>query len=189
MVGLVAQLADNLVPQLGRATALGVPWLVAAFAVGALQRGRALGALAGAIALVAGTVVYYVLRVFDWGTLDATVPIAIGWCLAAGSGGALFGLAGAAWRGGDARWRAGGAALVGGALIGEALLLSTLWDGRGAEAVLGAELAAGAVLACALTGRRTLVVALGLTAVVAAAVFLGEQGVRDALRGTGWNGA
>jgi hypothetical protein len=189
VVGFVAQLSDNVVPQLSRATALGVPWLIAAFGVGALQRERALGALAGATALVSGTIVYYILRILGWGTLDATVPIAVGWCLAAAGGGALFGLAGAAWRGGGTRVRAAAAALAAGALIGEALLLTTLWNGEGARMLLGAELLAGAALPFALVRRRMLVVALGLTAIVAAAVFLGEQGVRDALRETGWNGA
>lgn len=44
-------------------------------------------------------------------------------------------------------------------------------------------------LAFVLARRRGLVVALGLTLLLAVAVFVGEQGVRDALRGTGWNGA
>jgi hypothetical protein len=189
LIGLVAQLSDNLVSELHRVTSLGVPWLVAAFGVGALWRDRGLGALAGATALVTGTVVYYVLRVLGWGTLDPTIPIAIGWCLAAAGGGALFGAAGAAWRGGDARMRAGGAALVGGALIGEALLLSTLWSGAGARLALGFELMLGALLPFALARRRMVVAALGLALVVAVVVFVGEQGVRDALRETGWNGA
>jgi Family of unknown function (DUF6518) len=188
VLGFVAQLSDNLVPQLHRATSLGVPWLVAAFAVGALWRDRAVGARAGATALVTGTVVYYILRILGWGTLDATLPIAVGWCLAAAGGGALFGAAGAAWRGGDARMRAGAAALVGGALIGEAVLLSTLWSGEGARLVLGAELVAGALLPFALA-RRAVVAALALAVVVAVVVFVGEHGVREALRGTGWNGA
>jgi hypothetical protein len=189
LVGFAAQVSDNVVPELSKATALGVPWLVAAFAVGALQRDTTVGALSGATTLVSGTVVYYVLRVLGWGTLDATVPIAFGWCVAAAGGGALFGWAGAAWRNGGATWRAAGAALVGGALMGEALLLDTLWHGYGARLILGAELIAGAALALALGRRRTLAMAVGRTALVVVAVFFGEQVVRDALRGTGWNGA
>ena len=47
----------------GRATALGAPWLVAAFAAGALLRRPWRAAAGGAMLLAAGTIAYYVVRI------------------------------------------------------------------------------------------------------------------------------
>lgn len=77
-----------------------------------------------------------------------------------------------------------------GALIGEALLLTQEWAGRGARLVLAAELAAGAMLPFLITRRRALILpALLLTAVVAVGIAATEDGVRTALRDVGWRGA
>lgn len=204
VLGVVGQTGPELHPGLRWVVALGVPWLVTAFVAGALLGQRAWGALAGATALVLGTLVYYGLRValggggplgqFDGeqlrGMLLHGAPIVIGWCLAAVAGGAVFGWAGAMWRRGGTLAHLLGTALVSGALVGEALLLTQEWAGRGARLVLGAELALGALLPFLITRRRALIVpALALTAIVALAVAVTEDGVREALRGVGWNGA
>jgi len=56
--------------------------------------------------------------------------------------------------------------------------------------VLAAELLAGVALAWVPARRWTLLVpALALTAFVAVGVAVTEDGVRDALRAVGWNGA
>lgn len=197
-LGVVGQLAPGLDPRLYWLVALGVPWLLAAFAAGALLGDRVLGALAGATALVMGTLAYYTLRVtFGGGGLLGQdgfalrgAAVVIGWCAAATVGGAIFGFAGAQWRRGGTVANLVGTALVSGALVGEALLLTQEWTSRGARLVLAAELAVGAALPFVLTRRRALILpALALTALVAICVAITEDGVRDALRVMGWGGA
>ncbi|MFP5362494.1 MAG: DUF6518 family protein [Thermoleophilia bacterium] len=192
------QLAPDLDHRLYWVVALGVPWLLAAFAAGALVGDARGGAAAGATALVVGTLAYYALRVaFGGGGLlgqggDALrgAPVVVGWCAAAAAGGAAFGMAGAVWRRGGTVANLLGTALVSGALVGEALLLAQEWTQRGPRLVLAAELAAGAALPFVLTRRRALIVpALALTALVAVGVAVTEDGVRDALRVAGWSGA
>ena len=196
-LGVAGQLAPDLDPRLYWIVALGVPWLVSAFAAGALVGEPRPAAVAGATALVVGTVAYYVLRMalgggglLGGGPALRGAPIVLGWCAAAVAGGAAFGYAGAAWRRGGALANVAGTALVSGALAGEALLLAQEWTGRGARLVLAAELALGAALPFLLARRRALIVpAFALAAVVAVGVALTEDGVRDALRLVGWNGA
>jgi len=197
-LGIVGQTGSDLHPGMRWVVALGVPWLVTAFVAGALLGGRVRGAFAGATALVVGTLAYYALRVLLGGggplELEGLAlrggPVVIGWCVAAVFGGAVFGLAGALWRRGGTVAHVAGAALVSGALVGEALLLIGEWAGRGARLVLTAELALGAALPFLITRRRVLILpALALTAVVAVTVGVAEDGVRDALREVGWRGA
>ena len=198
VLGAAGQLAPDLDRRLYPVVALGVPWLVTAFAAGALLGERRGGAVAGATALVVGTLAYYALRVgFGGGGLLGehgfalrAAPVVIGWCVAAALGGAFFGLGGALWRRGGTAANLFGTALVSGALVGEALLLTQEWTHRGARLVLAAELALGAALPFLLTRRRVLIApALALTALVALGVAVTEDGVRDALRVVGWNGA
>ncbi|MGH2839732.1 MAG: hypothetical protein ACRDKY_02770 [Solirubrobacteraceae bacterium] len=83
--------------------------------------------------------------------------------------------------------RAGSVALLLGALVG---FVAQVSDSLVPELSKATSLGVPwLVAAFALARRRTLVVALGLTAMVAGAVFLGEHELREALRGTGWNGA
>ncbi|MEJ7796975.1 MAG: DUF6518 family protein [Solirubrobacteraceae bacterium] len=197
-LGVAGQSAAGLHPGMRWVVALGVPWLVAAFFAGVLAGDRARGAIAGATALVVGTLTYYALRVAFGGggrlgagglPLDG-LPIVAGWCVASVCGGTAFGWAGALWRRGGSVANVLATAIVSGALVGEALLLTQEWAGRGARLVLTAELAAGALAPFLLTRRRALVVpALALTAAVAIVVAVTEDGVRDALRDVGWHGA
>jgi len=196
-LGFAGQTGSDLHPGLRWVVALGVPWLLTAFFAGAIVGDRLRGAIAGALSLVVGTVAYYALRVAlgEGGPLHAAdalrgAVIVAGWCAAAIGGGAAFGLAGALWRSGGALATVAGSALVSGALVGEALLLTQEWTGGGAQLVLAAELVAGVALGALLARRRTwIVLTLALTVVVAVAVAVTEDGVRDALRAVGWRGA
>jgi hypothetical protein len=176
---------------LGRAAvALGGPWLAVAWTIGALAGSRARGALGGAAALALGTAAWYLLTVAAGGraAVAYAVPVAAAWAGVALGAGALFGLAGAAWRDGGRRERAAAIAALAGALAGEALLLAGQWTGRAADLVLGLELAVGLGLLAAAHRRAP----LGLTLIVfavAALAFAGiEDGVRDTLRLAGWAG-
>ena len=164
--------------------ALGAPWLVVAWAVGALCRGRWAGAAAGGAALALGTVGWYSLTVAAAGpaALPYAWPVAPAWAVVALCAGAAFGFAGALWRSG----RGVLAAVPAGALAGEAWLLAGEWTGRAAQAVLALELLTGATIVLALARRRPAALAVGLA--VAFAVALGEDAVRDALRLAGWAG-
>ena len=95
VLGAAAQLGGALpgVPQ--QATALGAPWLVAAFAAGALLRRPWRAAAGGAVLLAAGTIAYYVVRVGATGgdPSRALAAIAVAWAAAALAVGALMGVA------------------------------------------------------------------------------------------------
>ena len=139
---------------LGRAAvALGGPWLAVAWSIGALAGSRARGALGGGAALALGTAAWYLLTVAAGGraAVAYAVPVAAAWAGVALGAGALFGLAGAAWRDGGPRVRAAAIAALAGALAGEALLLAGQWSGRAAAVVLAAELGVGPRAA----GRRS----------------------------------
>ena len=186
-LGLAGRVAVQTLPhgQAGSAAvALGAPWLVVAWLVGAAATQRWIGALAGGAALVLATVAWYALSVAGGGlaTVYYAWPVAPAWAVVALVAGGAFGLAGAAWRRGSV------AALVlpAGALAGEALLLAGEWTGRAAEAALTLELLAAAALSGLVARRRPAFVPL--VVVVAVACAVGEDAVRDALRGAGWAG-
>jgi hypothetical protein len=174
----------------GMAKALGAPWLAAAWGMGALAGARRRGALAGAAALALGTLAWYVLTLAaeGGGATDYVLPVAAAWAVAASVAGALFGLAGAAWRDGGESVRALSVAALAGALAGEALLLAGEWSGRAAPVVLGAELAAAALVLYSARRRAPVALTLALFAVVA--VFLAgmEDAVREVVRQAGWAG-
>jgi hypothetical protein len=176
---------------LGRvAVALGGPWLAVAWSIGALAGSRKRGALGAGAALALGTAAWYLLTVATGGraAVAYAVPVAAAWAAVALGAGALFGLAGAAWRDGGRRVRAAAIAALAGALAGEALLLAGQWSGRAAALVLTTELSVGLGLLAAARRRAPLVLTLAVFA-IAAVVFAGvEAGVRDTLRLAGWAG-
>lgn len=188
--GPLAEPAGRLGPWV---VALGAPWLAVAWGLGALARRPLPAATAGAIVLAGATGAWYALTVWTHGraALSYAVPVWFGWTVAALAAGAAFGAAGALWRSPptDAA-RALGVAVLSGALIGEAMLLQFLWDGRAARVVLTLEVLAG-VVAPALLLRRArdlLPLALVLTAVLAIAAAGAEYVVRETLRDVGWAG-
>ena len=176
---------------LGRvAVALGGPWLAAAWCIGALSGSRARGALGGGAALALGTAAWYLLTVAAGGraAVAYAAPVAAAWAAVALGAGALFGLAGAAWRDGGRRVRAAAIAALAGALAGEALLLAGQWSGRAAALVLATELSVGLGLLAAARRRVPLGLTLAVFAVAAVAFAGLEDGVRDTVRLAGWAG-
>lgn len=85
LVGVAAQLGDAAPGVPSRATALGAPWLVAAFATGALLRRPLPAALGGAVLLAGGTMAYYAIQLALTGHVRALSvgTIALGWAAAA----------------------------------------------------------------------------------------------------------
>jgi hypothetical protein len=172
------------------AKALGAPWLAAAWGLGALARSRLHGALAGAAALVLGTLCWYFVSLALHGpaAVAYVVPVSMAWSLVAGAAGGAFGLVGALWRDGDRTARAVSIALLAGSLAGEAVLLSGEWSGRVASLVLGLELIA-AMTALMLSRRRApIMLTLGLFLVAAITVAGVEDAARDTVRLVGWSG-
>lgn len=191
LLGLGAQVAGDLRPGLGWLGALGGPWLATAFAAGALTTQARTAAVAGALALGTGTAVYYAAMVGTAGpgALGYAVVVGTAWGLVALAVGATFGAAGGLWRAHDDLRSAGSAALLAGALVGEAVILATVWDARPALLVIGAQLGAGLTLPLVLLRPASLrllalALALGLAVVCGAA----EAELRDALRAVGWAG-
>jgi len=151
---------------------------------------RLRGALAGAAALVLGTLCWYFVSLAIHGTpaVGYVVPVSIGWSLVAGAAGAAFGLVGALWRDGDTVARAASIALLAGALAGEAVLLFGKWTGQAASLVLGVELLA-ATTALMLSRRRApIMLTLSLFLVAAVAMAGAEDAARDTVRLVGWKG-
>jgi hypothetical protein len=184
------QIAEPLLGLPNSVSALGAPWLVCAFAVGALAARVPAGAAAGAALLVAGTGLYYAALVYGYGgsELRYAVTMTLVWGAAAALGGAGMGALGAAWRDATGTRAVLLAALPAAALAGEAVLLLLSWD-EGAGA-LAAELLMAAALLCLLSRRRVPLPAAALAATVLAVVFAGaEAEIRDVMRAAGWHGA
>jgi Family of unknown function (DUF6518) len=170
--------------------ALGAPWLAVAWGLGALAASRWRGALAGAAALVLGTLGWYLLTLWLGGRAAAgyVLPVAMAWSLLATAGGAAFGLAGALWRDGGQVTRALSIAALAGALAGEAILLAGEWSGRAAQAVLAAELTAALLILLAARRHAPLALTVGLFGLIALGVAGVEDAARDAARAAGWRG-
>jgi hypothetical protein len=161
LLGVVTRLSHDLPPEWQWLAKVGVPWLVVAFAIGALARGHGRGALHGAICLVVAILVYYALP--DVLHRPYYTPLGLWWLLIAAPGGALFGALGATWRSGRAVVPI--AALLAGALVAEAIVFA-LWrfDAPLAGPALLA-LAAGLV-ATLVHGSAARMRAIGLAAVL-----------------------
>jgi hypothetical protein len=174
------------------AVALGAPWLAVAWLVGAMAGSRPLGVAGGAGALALATGGWYLLTIVaaagGWAATSYAVPMAAAWGTVALGAGAVFGFAGALWRDGDRIARSISAALLSGALAGEALLLMHEWAGRAAAYVLSAELSVGLAIVVVSRRRAPLAVTLPLFVIATAAVIGSEGVVRDALRLAGWAG-
>lgn len=120
--------------------------------------------------------------------LGYAVVVGTAWAAVGLGIGAVFGYAGAAWREHEGWSRVVATAALGGALIGEAVLLMTRWEDPTAHAILTAELALGALLPFVAARRRQwpAALALGMTFAVGAIVL--EAYTRAALRVVGWGG-
>jgi hypothetical protein len=170
-------------------SALGVPWLAVAFAVGALERDRRRAGFAAASALVVAVGTYYFSEWFIESRASFGYALGMGvlWSIGAAVAGACFGALGSAWR-----TRVGGTlavALLSGAFAGEALLLLGTWRSDAAQVVLACELALGAALPFLLARRREIAPVLALTVAATLTVFAAEAAVRGAMQAAGWAGA
>ncbi|HKP90922.1 MAG TPA: DUF6518 family protein [Thermoleophilaceae bacterium] len=179
VAGLVLGLATRYVWELPREwhwlAKVGVPWLAAAFAVGALTREPRRGAVNGAAALVAAVVVYYLPAILGLThTSYASNPVGLGWIGVGAPGGALFGALGALYAAGRARVVA--TTVLAAALGGEAILFALLVPSPGRP---GTYLLAAAIAVPFLLLRRARERALAVcgTALLAGAAVVAEGGV------------
>ncbi|WP_205698577.1 DUF6518 family protein [Conexibacter sp. SYSU D00693] len=146
-------------------------WVTAAFAAGAVA-GRGGAALRGAVALTVANAAYYLTIL-----LTESIPphVAAGsparWFVLGVAGGAVFGVAGAAWARGAPTVRAAGAVACGGVLIADGA--SAITRGVATHAL---SLVVGAVLVATSAPRRV----LG-AATAAAMVLLASTGVFEPL--------
>jgi hypothetical protein len=152
---------------------VGVPWLAAAFAIGALARRASRGAILGATALVAATLVYYAILGLVQHAYEVS-PVGLGWLVVAVPGGAAFGALGALYASGRARVLA--TSVLAASFGGEAVLFALLVHhaGRAGTYLLAAAMALPFLL---LRRWRERGLALCGTAVLAGAAVVAEGGV------------
>ena len=188
-LGVTGRVSDHLGPDAALLFALGGPWFVVAFAVGAAARSPVAGAIGGAVALAVSVAVYYalMLAIERRGGQAYAMSMTLLWGGAAVPCGVLFGAAGGLWRGRRDDLRAAGLALLGGALGGEALLFLARGGASSSGWVLPCELLGG--IALVLSASRTaprLPVTIGTTA----AAFSASAGgaLRLLMRAQGWGG-
>ncbi|WP_354699838.1 hypothetical protein DSM112329_00096 [Paraconexibacter sp. AEG42_29] len=194
VVGLAGRATDHTTSSLLYwAGTLGGPWLLAAFLIGAFAASPRRGAIAGAATLVVGVITYYAIfgLVEERTSRDYALGVGAAWTAGALPVGAAFGWAGGAWRRTRGpRW----AAILTGALLGEALLLylqgrvlGGVWNQDEALHALRVQAIIGVLGAAVLTTKPLR--ALGWTGGVALAVVVVEATLRETLRAGGWAGA
>jgi hypothetical protein len=190
LLGGGVQVAEGVFDVPDEVAALGAPWLVCAFAAGALVRRRVVAALAGALMLSTGTALYYAAIVYAYGHVEYATSMTVTWGSLAAAAGAAMALAGATWRTASGARGALLAGLPAAALAGEAALLSFSWTGGFGGIALALELATGVALVLLLSWRRLPVgQALASAAGLAIAFALVESEVRGLMRAAGWHGA
>ena len=190
LLGGGIQVAERVFGLPNEVTALGAPWLVTAFAVGTLIRGRLTASLAGALMLSTGTALYYAAIVYGDGAAAYATVMTVTWGAVAAAGGAVMALTGSWWRTASGNRAALLAALPAAALLGEAVLLSFSWRGDVAGIALLCELVCGVVILLMLSRRRvSLSRALASALALALAFALAEAEIRGVMRAAGWHGA
>jgi hypothetical protein len=174
-LGLVTRYVYELPHEWHWLARVGVPWLAAAFAIGALARRPGRGALNGAVGLVAATVVYYVPSILGLTRIvyEAS-PVGLGWLAVAVPGGAAFGALGSTYTRGRARVIA--VAVLTASFAGEAILFALLvpHPGRAGTYLLAAAMALPFLLLRRASERLR---ALAASAVLAGAALIAEGGV------------
>ena len=193
-IGLLGQAGDQVPGAPAYITALGAPWMLLAFALGALARKPLLGGIAGAAALVIGTEAYYLALVGTVGgprTVFYAAAMGIGWGGAAVFAGGFAGAVGGWWRSEcSEQERSVAGALPGALLAGEALLLSQEWTAPGARALIAVELLIGVGLLWVHIGTsRRVAIACAAACALTLVVIASEHSVRFTLHAAGWGGA
>jgi hypothetical protein len=184
-LGVIGRLSDYLDPELVLLFALAAPWVVAGFVTGMAASRPLEGAVAGAAALGLSVAVYYALMPFVERRAGPhhAFAMTVLWGTGAVACGAAFGALGATVR----RYRPA-AALLGGALAGEAILFLLLHGDAGPRAVvLGVELVAGVAVVLAAARGRPLT-ALPLAGAMAACFAVADGAARVFMRTKGWGG-
>ena len=174
-LGISTRLAYELPREWHWLAKVGVPWLAAAFAIGALAHRPARGALHGAVGLVAAVLVYYVPSIA--GLTRVTYepsPVGLGWVAIGVPTGAAFGALGASYARGRARVMA--ASVLAAAFAGEAVLFALLvrHPGRAGTYLLAVGMAVPFLL---LRRARERLLALATSAFLAGAALVAEGGV------------
>lgn len=152
-------------------------WCGVGFAVGATARGPRVAAAAAVATEMLLVSAYYGAQVASG--LPLSPSTVMGWLVAGVVAGIAFGLAGWAWRQGDARWSVAGAALLGGVLVAEGWVRAVRFPWQGSSGVVMIGVGVALVLTLGRTWRQRLA-GVGLLAIV---VPLGWAGIElvDAL--------
>lgn len=127
VLGVLSRLGDGLPAGLAGLSDIGGPWLVLAFALGALGHRPRRSAALGAASLACAAASYYGYVEFVQGGAAPVhlVSLALFWVMVGLGSGAVFGLAGRCWRWGSSWARVGAVSGLTGALVGESLLQAT----------------------------------------------------------------
>jgi hypothetical protein len=187
--GLAVQYGDHALGSFRAAVWIGAPWLLVAFAAGALvRRGRRVAAATGAGVLTSATAAYYLVLAAH-GSLLYAAAMTVAWGAVAALVGAGCAVAGATWRSGRGPGAAIAGAVPGAAATAEGILLLGVWRGAGATLVLLAETAVGLTLTAGHVRSSTRIgLAVAAAAVLVVAFMLGEHQLRAGLRAAGWAG-
>jgi hypothetical protein len=175
-LGVGSLLAVDLLPHpLNLIGTLGGPWLSVAFAVGSLGRSRAIGALAGLLAMASAVAAYYLTRDVTNASAPGGVTVggeAINYLVIGLLAGMAMGFLGAAWRRDRSRWRAGAPGLLAGALGAEVIVL-VVRSWTGLELVYAVVQGGAAVALALLLPGHALGGVAALVIAVASAVVVG----------------
>lgn len=173
LLGVATRLVYELPHEWWWLAKVGMPWLATAFAVATVTARPRRGALLGAAALVAATLVYYAILGLVQHRYWVS-PLGLGWLWVAVPGGALFGALGAAWRGG--RLPVLSVAVLTASFAGEGLLFGLLVHHPG-QAGTWLVAVALALPVAMLRGVSERVRALALAGVLAGAAIAAEGAV------------
>jgi Family of unknown function (DUF6518) len=187
VLGAVGRLSDQWPHEPRLLFALGAPWLVAAFAVGALSRDWRLGALSGALSLALSVLVYYAVMYLVEQRAGAgyALRMTVLWGGAATLVGAALGAAGASARGANRLWPT---ALLGGALAGEGLLFLMRGETGSAATLLLVLVVTGLTLPLIAGPRNRRSELLAATTTLALTALVIDAGLRIVMRRYGWGG-
>lgn len=176
LLGVGSRFADMQENALTWFGSLAAPWIVASFLLGSMAGTRSRGAGLATSAMLIGVACYYALmRIIEGGANPGYLSsISAIWLMLGPVAGAVFGLAGAAWRRTDEHWLAPvlAIALTSGAIVGESVFMAatTRELSTGGYAILGGFAGAGAVLpGLLLPDARVRLAGYGAMAIIAVA--------------------